>query len=57
VPVVLAAVIAGSVLASAATVVPADGMADRLLGLAARATGGLLLLAGVLLVIDGVFSV
>jgi hypothetical protein len=55
--VVLAAVFAGSVLAVAATVVPDGGVADRSLGLAARATGGLLLLAGVLLVIDGVFSV
>ena len=56
-PVVLAAIIAGSLLAVAATVVPAGGTADRSLGLAARATGGFLLLAGVLLVIDGVFSV
>jgi hypothetical protein len=56
-PVVLAAIIAGSLLAVAATVVPAGGTADRSLGLVARATGGFLLLAGVLLVIDGVFSV
>ncbi|HEY5876744.1 MAG TPA: hypothetical protein VIT64_15665 [Ilumatobacteraceae bacterium] len=56
-PVVLGAIIAGSLLAVAATVVPAGGTADRSLGLVARATGGFLLLAGVLLVIDGVFSV
>ena len=56
-PVVAVAIIAGSVLAVAATVAPADGVADRSLGLAARFTGSLLLLASVLLVIDGVFSV
>jgi small neutral amino acid transporter SnatA (MarC family) len=56
-PVVVVAIVAGGVLAVAATLAPADGVADRFLELGARATGGLLLLAGVLLVIDGVLSV
>ena len=48
---------AGATLTVAAALLPTRGTAGRLLGPAARATGFLLVLAGVLLVVDGTLAV